>query len=380
MITRLTHPLNRRTRAGFTLLEVMIVGVLISVLMLGIFSLFRTWTRMYERGDRRVQAAQLVRSLCDQFTDDVRSVAQVSAPTRSRGGGSSNSGSRRRRSRATSGGNLALQGGSNWLVLEVLQPPSPFLLTSTADPADSPESETTQLRAPELQWVMYTFEPPPSEELDSLSASVEEMAALDDTELVGEGSELEEPFSGLLRLVVPKEQLERWSAQREGRRSPSASSMRDAAWELRDQTVGLADLETGVSSLSVSSSSASDDSATQLGPNVIQDEVPEVIWMEFRYFDGSAWSSSWDSRAEGGLPVAIEMRFELRKEEPDESSPDASGETELVDDGLSDSDMAESSTLADADLFSPSDSSLNGFGPDVEETPYRRCVVFLQPE
>ena len=89
-----THPRGRgrfglavrqnRTASGFTLLEVLIVGILTSLLMLGIWSLFRTWSRLYERGERRVHAAQLVRSLCDQFTDDVRSVAYV-APPRQRG-------------------------------------------------------------------------------------------------------------------------------------------------------------------------------------------------------------------------------------------------------------------------------------------------------
>jgi hypothetical protein len=35
--------------------------------------------------------------------------------------------------------------------------------------------------------------------------------------------------------------------------------------------------------------------------------VPEVVALQFRYFDGSSWRSSWDSLARGGLPVAVEM-------------------------------------------------------------------------
>ena len=65
--------------SGYTLLELLIVGVLVSVLMAGVWSLFRNWSGLYERGERRVQHMQLVRSLCDQFTDDVHAAAQVGA-------------------------------------------------------------------------------------------------------------------------------------------------------------------------------------------------------------------------------------------------------------------------------------------------------------
>ena len=65
---------------GYTLLELLIVGVLVSVLMAGVWSLFRNWSGLYERGEQRVQHMQLVRSLCDQFTDDVHAAAQVGPP------------------------------------------------------------------------------------------------------------------------------------------------------------------------------------------------------------------------------------------------------------------------------------------------------------
>ncbi|MCS7237652.1 MAG: hypothetical protein NZ899_05200 [Thermoguttaceae bacterium] len=35
--------------------------------------------------------------------------------------------------------------------------------------------------------------------------------------------------------------------------------------------------------------------------------APEVVWLEFWYFDGIQWYDSWDSEAQGGLPVAIEV-------------------------------------------------------------------------
>ena len=37
--------------------------------------------------------------------------------------------------------------------------------------------------------------------------------------------------------------------------------------------------------------------------------APEIIAMEFRYFDGIAWQSSWDSPSVGRLPRAIEVQL-----------------------------------------------------------------------
>lgn len=35
--------------------------------------------------------------------------------------------------------------------------------------------------------------------------------------------------------------------------------------------------------------------------------VPEVVGVEFRYYDGNAWTSSWDSLQRKSLPVAVEV-------------------------------------------------------------------------
>ena len=40
--------------------------------------------------------------------------------------------------------------------------------------------------------------------------------------------------------------------------------------------------------------------------------APEVAGLEFRYFDGTEWLSSWDSEAEGKLPVAVEIIVAVR--------------------------------------------------------------------
>jgi type II secretory pathway pseudopilin PulG len=35
--------------------------------------------------------------------------------------------------------------------------------------------------------------------------------------------------------------------------------------------------------------------------------APEVVYLEFWYFDGFQWYDSWDSEAQGGLPLAVEV-------------------------------------------------------------------------
>lgn len=44
--------------------------------------------------------------------------------------------------------------------------------------------------------------------------------------------------------------------------------------------------------------------------------VPEIVQVQFRYYDGVAWSDSWDSRSVGALPRAIEVTFGFWNEPP----------------------------------------------------------------
>ena len=44
----------------------------------------------------------------------------------------------------------------------------------------------------------------------------------------------------------------------------------------------------------------------------IQVLAPEVIAVNFRYFDGHVWQTAWDSEINGRLPRAIEVSIQLR--------------------------------------------------------------------
>ena len=40
--------------------------------------------------------------------------------------------------------------------------------------------------------------------------------------------------------------------------------------------------------------------------------APEVVTIEFQYFDGIEWYSEWDSEANSGVPVAIDVTIGIR--------------------------------------------------------------------
>lgn len=71
--TRLVSP--QRFKCGFTLLEVIIAMSLVSILMVLVWSLFSTYTRLETRSSRAATELQLVRSISRQLTSDLEHFA-----------------------------------------------------------------------------------------------------------------------------------------------------------------------------------------------------------------------------------------------------------------------------------------------------------------
>jgi hypothetical protein len=44
--------------------------------------------------------------------------------------------------------------------------------------------------------------------------------------------------------------------------------------------------------------------------------VPEVLGVEFRYYDGQGWSDEWNSLRRKSLPMAVEIVLRVKGEEP----------------------------------------------------------------
>ena len=190
----------------------------------------------------------------------------------------------------------------------------------------SDPSDRVVLAAPELRHVVYTFAPPESEITDSLSSSVAEMAAADDTELVaGE----EETRGAAVLGTAATGRCSRIAARivgQDDRQGPPADRVTRRFACARRSWVGpnrmILSREICRAGLWRRSLDASAD-ADPLAGILDRDEVPEVVWFELRYYDGTSWQSSWDSHTQGRLPVAVEMRFELQVAEPAEEMPTA---------------------------------------------------------
>ncbi|MBM4049376.1 MAG: hypothetical protein FJ279_30130, partial [Planctomycetes bacterium] len=54
----------------------------------------------------------------------------------------------------------------------------------------------------------------------------------------------------------------------------------------------------------------------------VEDYAPEVKSLNLRYYDGTDWAESWDSTADGVLPLAVEVTIGLAiGEESQSTSP-----------------------------------------------------------
>ena len=80
-----------------------------------------------------------------------------------------------------------------------------------------------------------------------------------------------------------------------------------------------------------------DDENTQMPPNVSDEAslviAPEVVQVQFRYFDGTDWQDTWDGSQPGpdgmtpmGPPRAIEITLGIRQPRPDGATGDTTND------------------------------------------------------
>ncbi len=266
---------RKRRRSAFTLLEMLVATALCGVLLLGLWTLYSTYANLFERGQARVERSQLCRSLMQQIADDLQSAIQDPiAGLPDRGSGEA----QRRR--------FGLAGTSSELRMDVLQitprQGNPAPVGAAAGQPDGP----TEARVPELRTVFYTFSPP--------GTVYEAEATAAPAGLIRRELDFETPLNAI---------------------EPSAAA--DA-----EPTVGV---DMDMAPLSPTPDSGSSTAA----PTAVDDRwtwVPEVVSLEFRYFDGNGWSGSWNSLLRGSLPVAVEVRLALG-----DPQTAASIETEMQD-------------------------------------------------
>jgi type II secretory pathway pseudopilin PulG len=348
---------------AYTLLELLIVMTLIGVLMLGIWSMLSNWGDLYERGEQRTRKAQLARSLSDQLTDDLHDVTYRPPARR-----------HRRQSKTPAPSGIGLVGEAEWMVLDVLQPVNPYHAARMAKQQDSlTESDQPAIWVPEVQRVIYRF-------YGRSESSDEPLAAAQEQEVA---------FFGLVRLGIAREYYSQLTAHEEGSASldrgantlvgevdricQAVVSEQESDPLVGDQVPGDGQQE-----------EVADMGRPQWLPGIIQqDELAEVGWLEFRYYNGSGWQSRWDSRTEGRLPVAVEVRYELI-EPPAEDQPALSEEEQAEAELLEPAEADDSSQTAllegDQPQWAGQDETLDLTGEAADEPPpYYRCIVYLEP-
>ena len=289
---------RRRRAAAFTLLEMIVATALCAVLLAGLWTLYSTYANLFDRGQARVERSQLCRALMQQIADDLQSAIQdpiPGMPERAWGD------AQRRR--------FGLAGTSNELRMDVLQITPRQGSRIPVGAAVGQSTDQPSARVPELRTIYYTF----SSAADSL-----------DSETVAAPA-------GLLRreldFETPASDGDALSAD-----SDAASSA-----EL-DAEFGTFNEQPSQGAQDASTSSAVDDRWTW---------VPEVVSIQFRYFDGAGWSSSWNSLQRNSLPVAVEVRIGLADPKSSISVPPAASEAPAAPEALED-ELAESPPVAAA--------------------------------
>ena len=139
-----------RDRRAFTLLEILLVLALMSVLLVGVSSIVRLFSRNYTANERRVGRAQLARSISQMLSDDLG--AAVQDPILDVGNDPNREFVR----------HFGLRGDSRSLQIDVVQPSS---FTPTADVDENRrvmsggEKKAGMRQVPELKTIFYEFVP-----------------------------------------------------------------------------------------------------------------------------------------------------------------------------------------------------------------------------
>jgi len=256
---------------GFTLLEVLVATALSATLLAVLWGLFGIYLRLFETGQARTEQAQLARVLLQQLADDLHSAIEDSpgddpadAPAGSAGA-------------ATSVRRFGLLGSSQWLRFDVLQAVplerAPSLDTDVSEALWG--SHTSQV--PELRTIYYRFQ------------------RADERE-EGEQSELSPEEPNVRPGLTRSERDFETPYQENARRAPGR------VLTVRSPSSDTEDVPATESS-AVPDTFSADPSITW---------APEVVGLQFRYFDGRGWSSQWDSLKRESLPVAIEAIVQMR--------------------------------------------------------------------
>lgn len=316
MRTGIERHLRRPATRAFTLLEVLLALGLVVVLLATLWSVFGVFNRFFETTPARAEQAQLLSALWSQIVDDLQCAVEDSPPQGPQPPAAV------RQPNASSMRRFGLIGTATSLRIDVLQPVPPEKRPiSTAGPLEAARGDLGP-RVPELRTITYDFIPPPSpaEAITNDASEAAEPAAEDGVEP-----------PGLVRSEIDFETPLQASTDIAAASSPDL-------YDGMGRTVPVfASTKMGPSPFSgqggrFTSSVGNPPPASTLGRTVTR--IPEIVGVQFRYFDGNSWNGSWNSLQRKSLPVAVEIVLQVKP--PDSSSPpkpatpaDASPATEM---------------------------------------------------
>ncbi len=254
LLVRLRSP--ARARCGFTLLEVLLTVLVSSVLLMTLWTLLDMYARLFDAGQTKAGQTQLMSGLMRQLSDDLCSAIQDTAEAPP-----GTLGPVRR---------FGLFGSAHSMQFDMLQPaPSRVVGAAQAMPESSLD-EPLAAEAYELRTVRYDFVPMNDQtQFDASSRPGLTRYELD-FKTTSESSGYEEPAAAL-----PEQPQE------------------GPAFDMMDTS------QSEESALMESLSPDPNDNTVTW--------VPEVVALEFRYFDGLAWTSTWNSLQRKSLPAAVEV-------------------------------------------------------------------------
>lgn len=301
--------------AGFSLLEVIIALLAMSVLMLAVWSLMSTFTSTARRGEASIRRAELLRSLYRTIDSELQSIvideiddSTASDDLNSRFGITSlQLSSGPRDSSSDSNEFPALIGTPHSLEFSTVSVPIDAIFDELSKVDEEVVDEANKpVTFPEIRRVRYEF---------AFNEQDQAVLGFVRRELSWSTSKL---LENDLDASTDQEKIE----------NSTFAKLDVEAMLLKQFGAILPELGTDGSDDDENDFQSSDEYWNQVSganyqaplPQPVMDVVLGIKRMQFRFFDGSVWKTSWDSSADNGLPVAIDIVFDLwRKDEQRQS-------------------------------------------------------------
>ena len=314
---------TRHAPRAFTLIEVLLALLLSSALLAGLWAALEVSLRMFESGRTRVEEAQLTRALLNQLDADLQQTSLQSSlppqgevlaliPAPSSGGTPS---SLTNGSSSSSFSNTAPKQPSVAGILPLSRGAGPVRPLG-AGMLQGRHAASSKVRRAGLSGSAHELR------LDLCRVLPAQAAVARHRELVAaETLELRTVFYALAR-PLPAEQAALGAPTYSGDAliryetswldSPGESSIAQPAGL---QTSGQDQMFEEFLAIEDRYEATQRDTHGAELPEMPSEDfavAPEVAGLEFRYYDGVDWLSSWDSEADGRLPVAVEIVAAIR--------------------------------------------------------------------